>query len=114
MPKPFAESAAAASGAPAGPDKGKILREAPTLLGWICDTQYDDGTPLGKTKLSITRDGSYVLAELKVQDGGGRKIAVREKNPDKALAALEALLSAEVVPWQHDDYPIGGKGRKKK
>lgn len=114
MPKAFGDGPPAASGAPAGADKGKILRECPVLLGWLCDASYDNGEPVGKTKLSMYREGTVVVAELKVQDGGGVKLVVRERNPDRALAALEALLGTDPTPWQPDEYPVGGKAKKRK
>ena len=114
MPRAFGDGTPAASGAPVGVEKGSMAKSYPTLMGWIADPAYDDGKTLGKTALTLKRDGSHAQALLKIADQGGLKVEVRERTFERALAALEALLASEQCPWQHDDYPIGGIQKKKK
>ncbi len=113
MPKPF-DHADATPLVAIGCDPGGWKRLYPELASWLCDGTYSDGALIGLTQLTLRRRSSEMLCQLKIQDQGGLKIEVADANVDKALAALEALLTSAKVPWCRDDYPLGGGPRKKK
>jgi len=86
----------------------------PLLCDWLCGASWDDGTPLGKTRLSIWRAGQEIVAALQIADLGGVRVESRAADPLQAIAELEQLLTLPAVPWQQDVYPIGPNGTKKK
>lgn len=113
MPRPFVSGPAGQS-ALVGAKKGKLGERMPELMSWVCDAAYADGTPLGQTQLKLRRQGPLIVATLQVADQGGLKLEAVDDSPEKALAALEALLQAESVPWCPDPFPIGVKRADKK
>lgn len=106
----------AAQGQPVltGVPKTTMLAKCPELQSWLCDPAYPDGKPIGATQLVIRRRGSAVWAQLKIADQGGMKVECSEPSIDRALAALEALLTASTVPWQVDQYPLDAGVKKRK
>jgi len=99
-----------------GCDAGEWGTSLPLLSGWVCDSSYPDGTPLGAVKLQLRRDGGVIRASLKVSDQGGLMLRAVGADPVSALLALEVLLSAEGCPWERDPYPLAGQrlaGKKK-
>lgn len=113
MPKPFAPGEAPTA-ALKGAEKGDLAKKFPELLSWVCDATFEGGAPLGMTCLQIRRQGSMIRAALKIQDQGGLVLEVIDKGVERALASLEAMLAAPVVPWQIDRFPLGGDVAKKK
>jgi len=109
-PNPQAMGGVKLMGASYGP-WGKAY---PLLCAWLCDAAWDDGSPLGKTRLSLFRAGPELIAALQVADLGGVRVESRAADPLSAIAELEQLLSLPAVPWQQDVYPIGQMGKKKK
>lgn len=94
--------------------KSTMLGKCPELQSWLCDGSYPDGKPIGATQLTLRRRGAAIFAQLKIADQGGLKVEVSEPTIDRALAALEALLTAVTVPWQGDPYPLDSGAKKKK
>jgi len=86
----------------------------PLLCDWLCGAAWDDGSPLGKTRLSLFRTGQEIVAALQIADLGGVRVESRAADPLTAIAELEQLLSLPAVPWQLDVYPIGQGGKAKK
>lgn len=99
-----------------GCDAGEWGSMFPLLAGWVCDSSYPDGTPLGAVQLQIRRDGGVIRASLKVSDQGGLMLRGVGADPVSALLSLEVLLSSESCPWEKDPYPLAGArtpGKKK-
>lgn len=92
---------------------GTWSKSYPQLAEWLCVRAYDDGKPVGDVRMVMRVVGGMVICELKVQDGP-LKLTGRERSPDLALAALEALLRADPCPWEVDEWPIGRRDEKKK
>jgi len=104
-----------ASGTPQlpGASYGKWAEALGTLAAWLCDASYTDGTPCGKVRVSLMREGTEVRAVLQIQDLGGLRCEVSEGDPARALLALNAVLKSDKVPWQQDQYAIGNKPNNK-
>lgn len=110
---PSLPSVAAGGGALTGVTKSTMLQKCPELQSWLCDPSYPDGKPIGATQLTIRRRGASIFVQLKIADQGGLKVEAAEPTIDRALAALEAFLTAGTVPWQTDAYPLDA-GQKKR
>lgn len=93
---------------------GPWAKAYPLLVDWLCGASWDDGTPLGKTRLSLFRAGQEIVAALQIADLGGVRVESRAADPLGAIADLEQLLALPAVPWQQDVYPIGQGGKRKK
>ena len=113
MPKPF-ESGPQAAPVLKGAEKGELAKKFPELLSWLCDATYEGGAAMGMTCLQLRRHAAMMRAALKIQDQGGLVLEVVDKSVERALASLEAMLAAPVVPWQIDRFPLGGVVEKKK
>lgn len=98
----------------AGADLGLWGKSMPLLADWLCTACWDDGTPIGKTRLSLWRAGTEVVACLQIADMGGVRLEARAEHPQAALGELEQLLGLPAIPWQLDPYPIGQGGKRKK
>lgn len=96
-----------------GASPGQWGKGFPLLSDWLCGASWDDGTPLGKTRLSLFRTGQEIVAALQIADLGGVRVEARAADPLSAVAELEQLLGLPAVPWQQDVYPIGQGGKKK-
>lgn len=101
-------------GALVGASRSKLMSLMPELESWLCDPAYPDGKPIGSTQLAIRRRGGTISATFKVADQGGLKLEVAEPSVERALLALEALLTSNPVPWQPDPFPLDQGGKKKK
>lgn len=95
-------------------ETGTFGKEFPLLAGWLCDAQYTDGTPMGKTRLVVGKESGQLKATLQVADLGGVRLDASGPHPFGAFKALEALLRAQPCPWQTDPFPIGQSGRGKR
>jgi hypothetical protein len=96
-----------------GATKGNMSKTFPELWSWLCDASYEDGTPMGQVQVQLRRAGPLIVAVLKIQDQEGLKLEVTDASPERALASLEAALSSSPVPWQKDQYPLGGTKKRK-
>lgn len=105
---------ASGGGAITGAQKSTMLSKCPELQSWLCDPCYPDGKPIGATQLTIRRRGASIFVQLKIADQGGLKVEAAEPSIDRALAALEAFLTAKPVPWQTDAYPLDSGAKKRK
>jgi hypothetical protein len=92
--------------------RGSWAKLCPELASWLCDGQYEDGQVKGEVTVTLRRNVTTVLATLKVEDGG---VCLKGNGdtPDDALVALELLLTAQKIPWEHDPWPLGKRGKKK-
>jgi len=92
---------------------GSWQKLCPELASWLCDGQYEDKSVKGEVTVTLRRNVTTISATLKVEDGA---VCLRANGdtPDDALVALELLLTAAKVPWEHDPYPLGRSGKKKK
>jgi len=108
LPRAF-EGGSTAPATPQGATKGVMAKQYPSLMSWLCDATYEDGTPLGQTCLSFRRQGTMILCQLRIEDQGGLRCEVVDASVERAMGGLEAVLSAPNVPWQMDRYPLGGK-----
>jgi hypothetical protein len=97
-----------------GADRGDWGEWYPKLCEWLCDPVWDDGSPIDQVRLSVRRTGALVVVSLQCAALGGIRVEAQSSSPDRALAALEALLSSETVPWTQDPYPIGRPIGKRK
>lgn len=97
-----------------GAEKGSWVDSLPTLAGWLCDSVYPDGEPVGPTQLQVKRDGPLIRATLKIADQGGLKMSAVGENPSDALVALELVLTSDRPPWEKDGYPLAQLKAKKK
>lgn len=113
MPKK-PDSAATAAPRMQGADTGLWGKSMPLLADWLCSAAWDTGEPIGKTRLSLWRAGTEVVACLQLADLGGVRLEARAEHPQGALSELEQLLGLPAVPWQLDPYPIGQGGKRKK
>lgn len=111
--KPVASSGGEVPNLP-GADYGTWKGTLPTVAGWICDATWAEGGPMGKTRLSLSRDGSEVRAVLQTADFGGLRVECSGPSPDATLRLMESLLKSDKCPWQVDPFPIGQVGRKSK
>jgi len=113
MPKPFTGNPTEGT-VLTGATKGGMAKNLPELMSWLCDASYEDGKPMGQVQVQLRRAGPLIVGVLKIADQGGLKLEVTDSSPDRALASLEAALSASPIPWQTDPYPLGGRTGKKK
>ena len=88
-------------------------QETPLVTGYLCDATYDGGAPIGRVRLTFSRDLDRIRVKLQLENGAVMLQAVGS-TPDRALVSLEGLLMAEDCPWEADPYPIGGGFKKKK
>lgn len=95
-------------------DKGTWAKTLPALVGWLCDGAFNDGTPVGQTRLSVRRVGTGVVACLQCESCGGIRCEAQGVDPETALAALDALLRSKTPPWTSDPYPLGRLNQKGK
>jgi hypothetical protein len=102
------------NGHAAGAPKGKWSLEVPHVAGWLCDSVYPDGTPVGPVQLQLKREGTVIRATLKIGDQGGLKCSAIENSPMDAILALDLLLSGAEVPWETDHYPLSLPAGKRK
>lgn len=112
MPRRPDGPAAAGDPAAAGLKPGGWGKIYPLLASWLCEPNFDDGTPVGMVRLTIDRFTNGLSAELKTEYGGQR-LRVFERQPDILLATLEALLGASVVPWEPDRFPLARQAQTK-
>lgn len=94
-------------------DPGGLLEMWPNVCEWLCDANYEDGSPVGAVLLQIRPEGSVFKATLKIADGGGRKVETVADTLSDALCCLDVLLKSPKCPWQVDPFPLGGKPKKK-
>lgn len=95
-------------------EPSKVIAKFPQLQSWLADRVYDDGKPCGVVQLQVRTSPSGYEGNLKVADHGGLMIRVAGRNLDEVLAALEAALASNPVPFEVDPYPLNGsKGKKK-
>lgn len=97
-----------------GADMGLWGKSMPLLADWLCSGCWSDGTPMGKTRLSLWRAGTEIVVALQIADLGGVRCEARGEHPQAAMMELEQLLGLPAVPWQLDPYPIGQAGKRKK
>jgi len=85
----------------------------PALTGWLCDAGYEDGSKKGDVRLTVRASQGMIVVVLKVQDGSVQ-VRASDKQIDMALAALDALLRGDPIPWEPDPYPIEDRTSKKR
>jgi len=98
-----------------GPAHGEAAKHFPQLASWLCDSSYEDGSPKGRTVLSLERKGDRIRILLRSADSGLMCEHFSENLAD-AVLGLELLLGSELTPWQLDPYPMDkpkGRGKKK-
>lgn len=95
-------------------DCGSMFAPMPELESWLRDVTYTDGTLMPEFQLSIRPRGVGYLVQLKVAGPAPVRLQVEDTSLELAFLALEHALSAPVVPWEPDPYPLGGTGKKKK
>lgn len=98
-----------------GPASGEASKHFPQLASWLCDAKYEDGSPKGRTVLSIERKGDRVQIKLRSADSG-LMVEHFSENLADAVIGLELLLGSDDCPWQLDPYPMDKpkqRGKKK-
>lgn len=112
MKKPDPAAAAASSAAPAAAP-GRFLAALPNLLEHLTVQQWEDGTPRQVGRLFIRAERGMWVADLK-EPNLGYLLSVTTPDLDEVFPALEAALSAPVVPWQVDQWAARKSPGKKK
>lgn len=99
---------------PALPAESKVLGKLPTLVAFLRDTVYEDGSPRQPGYIWFTNRWSSYEVILFDPDSCS-KLAVNGPTIDDTLALAEASLRAPDAPWQLDQYMVERKvkGRKK-
>lgn len=116
MPRPPVEGVAAAAAPATAAKHGKYLLSYPELRGYLLDLCYEGtGQPRVPSWLMIRPGAGHWTVTLK-DPQERRLLRVMVEKEDMAFAALEALLTLPVVPWEVDQYAQelpGRRGKKK-
>lgn len=114
VPKKPVPGATQGGAAVAPAKRSKVLGSHPLLASFLMDLSYEDsGDPREPSYLLIKVRGSVWEVTLK-DPTECRQLVVQVPSDDLAYAALEALLGADVCPWQPDSFALArAKGKKR-
>lgn len=91
----------------------KILMKCHLLMEFITATAYEDGTV--RTPGYFTIRNRTIEFECTLYDpDGGVRCAVRARDMDNLLAAVETLLGAEDAVWEQDQYLMSRRPKSRK
>jgi len=89
---------------------GLLARRAPTVLQWLSDDRWDDGSTRQPSTLLVFAEDGCLKACLNDRDGS-RSVFVTGGSLEGILDTLEAGLQEDSLPWRAKrDQPR--KGRK--
>lgn len=96
-----------------GPSYGEAGKNFPQLCSWLCDVQYEDQSPKGRTRLTVERRGDRLYLKLQSADSG-LMVEHYADNVADAVLGLELLLGHANTPWSADLYPLDKPKDKKR
>lgn len=92
----------------------QMMKGLKEVNSFLSDALWPDGSVMAAVQLSLRTRGGKIVAQLKLADHGGLRLSVEGAHVDDAMAALEAVLSTEPVPWERDPYPLEAVAKKRR